>query len=258
MIQSEARERASGLRIQAGESRRNLPLSLARFRSLAELKAGSTVEDAEVITNYRSILADRNLFNDALATAVSNIRTDPEDPVGGYELHLALLEMALTSASNVLEHAESPIEQALFLSLVLVSFGLGHPIIVCPPEPDVLSYIESRRKEYEGLGGEDIEKVLLDSIVHVTLQAAFLSLRFRVDALAWRPFGYAPVVIECDGFDYHSDKAAFTKDRVRDRAFQEMGFRVVRFSGSEIHQNPIKAGTQLLRVLVPPSAGVTA
>ena len=40
MIQFESRERAPGLRIPVGESRRNLPLSLARFRSLAELKAG--------------------------------------------------------------------------------------------------------------------------------------------------------------------------------------------------------------------------
>ena len=48
--------------------------------------------------------------------------------------------------------------------------------------------------------------------------------RFVVDFL-WRP---QRLVVEVDGFEFHSDRATFESDRVRDAELQAMGFRVLR------------------------------
>lgn len=40
--------------------------------------------------------------------------------------------------------------------------------------------------------------------------------------------------IELDGYDYHSTKEAFTNDRKRQRRIETAGWRLLRFSGSEV------------------------
>jgi len=72
----------------------------------------------------------------------------------------------------------------------------------------------------------------------------------RPDLAIWVPADPSVrIVVECDGFDYHSDKAAFQRDRIRDRQLMEAGFRVRRYSGSEIYKDPIKAGRDLVDYL---------
>jgi very-short-patch-repair endonuclease len=44
----------------------------------------------------------------------------------------------------------------------------------------------------------------------------------------------ARLVIYCDGFQYHYNKEAVIKDRTQDRKLQFMGYRVLRYTGSEI------------------------
>ena len=53
------------------------------------------------------------------------------------------------------------------------------------------------------------------------------------------------MVVECDSFQYHSDKVSFTRDRRRDRVFKRNGYEVVRYSGPEIHRDPIGASSEL-------------
>lgn len=57
--------------------------------------------------------------------------------------------------------------------------------------------------------------------------------RYRID------FAHPPtkVAIELDGYEHHSDRDTFTSDRQRDRALQRDGWRVLHFSGREVHQN---------------------
>lgn len=43
------------------------------------------------------------------------------------------------------------------------------------------------------------------------------------------------LIVECDGFDYHSSKEQLTKDRKRDRKLDRLGWKVMRFTGSEIY-----------------------
>lgn len=55
------------------------------------------------------------------------------------------------------------------------------------------------------------------------------------------------VVIECDGHDYHErTKQQAARDRSRDRAMTEVGWRVMRFTGSEIWANPFACAKQAI------------
>ena len=82
---------------------------------------------------------------------------------------------------------------------------------------------------------------------HMTIQPKFPSVQIagksiRPDIYFWVPNRpEIEIIVECDGFDYHSDKQRFTNDRQRDRALKALGYDVLRFSGSEIYADP--AGT---------------
>lgn len=60
----------------------------------------------------------------------------------------------------------------------------------------------------------------------------------RVDIYIWCPAQPEfNMVVECDGYEWHSSREMFTSDRQRDRNFQRKNFNVYRFSGSELFDN---------------------
>lgn len=91
--------------------------------------------------------------------------------------------------------------------------------------------------------------------MHFTLQPRFpgFGLRGRAltaDLLMWIPGKPdVKVIVECDGFMYHSDREAFASDRRRDRTFQQRGYRVLRFPGTEIHADPVAMSAELFDAL---------
>lgn len=95
----------------------------------------------------------------------------------------------------------------------------------------------------------------LESSYHLTLQPRFPEILVdnkpvRPDLLFWMPTNPdLKIIVECDGFDYHSDKVKFTTDRKRDRVFQSNGYRVLRYSGTEIYHHPVKVVGELLEHL---------
>ena len=97
--------------------------------------------------------------------------------------------------------------------------------------------------------------VPMDGSFHMTLQPRFPNLKIegksiRPDILFWIPSRPdIKVVVECDGFQFHSDKKTFECDRKRDRALKALGYDVFRFSGSEIHKNPVEAPFELAQYL---------
>lgn len=61
---------------------------------------------------------------------------------------------------------------------------------------------------------------------------------------------YQRIAIECDGHDFHErTKEQARHDRRRDRALQAAGFRVMRFTGSEIWANPGKCADEVMDVI---------
>ena len=52
--------------------------------------------------------------------------------------------------------------------------------------------------------------------------------------------GKNAAVVECDGHDFHErTKEQARRDRSRDRRLQDAGYRVFRFTGSEIYRDPL-------------------
>lgn len=90
---------------------------------------------------------------------------------------------------------------------------------------------------------------------HITPQAFFPNYKvdnkaIRADFYVWVPNDPSvKIIIECDGFQYHNSKQNFINDRKRDRLFQLNGYRVVRYSGSEIYQDPIEMSSDLFDIL---------
>ena len=54
-------------------------------------------------------------------------------------------------------------------------------------------------------------------------------------------------VVECDGHEFHErTKDQAQRDRSRDRRLQEAGFRVFRFTGSELYRDPIGCAREVI------------
>lgn len=55
-------------------------------------------------------------------------------------------------------------------------------------------------------------------------------------------------VVECDGHAYHErTKEQAQRDRSRDRRLQEEGYRVFRFTGSELYRDPLGCAREVLK-----------
>jgi very-short-patch-repair endonuclease len=68
---------------------------------------------------------------------------------------------------------------------------------------------------------------------------------FEVDFL-WRR---QRLVVELDGHETHGTRAAFERDRERDRILQAHGWRVVRITWRQLHENPEAVAGDLARLL---------
>ena len=57
------------------------------------------------------------------------------------------------------------------------------------------------------------------------------------------------LVVECDGHMFHSTKEQRAADVARDRYLLERGYRVVRFTGAELHKDALACAEQVKRIL---------
>jgi very-short-patch-repair endonuclease len=73
---------------------------------------------------------------------------------------------------------------------------------------------------------------------------------YEVDFL-WRS---ALLVLEVDGFAYHSSRASFEKDRRRDAALSARGYRVMRITWRQIAREPEAVLARLAQAVISPSS----
>lgn len=92
-----------------------------------------------------------------------------------------------------------------------------------------------------------------DSPIEARFWAAYIDMRHRVPILdgivtqhtvgRYRLDFAVPqhkIGIELDGYEHHSSRSQFTRDRERQRKLENDGWRIVRFSGAEVNANPQK------------------
>lgn len=124
------------------------------------------------------------------------------------------------------KHTESPIEKILATAIFMNGrFCQGGSLqLITAPEAD-LSAWGSIRFEFQKHIGD-----------------------YRADFLLTMWGGNRPVclVIECDGHDFHErTKEQAARDRSRDRQMTLSGYKVLRFTGSEIFRDPMKCAEQV-------------
>lgn len=76
---------------------------------------------------------------------------------------------------------------------------------------------------------------------------------YRADFVvgAWPRVERQQIVVECDGHEFHEKtKAQAEHDRRRDRAMQARGYKVFRFTGSEIHRDAFRCAGEVWNELV--------
>ena len=77
---------------------------------------------------------------------------------------------------------------------------------------------------------------------------------FRVDFLFESRFG--KVVVELDGHEFHErTKEQARKDKSRDRRLQALGYRVLRFTGSEVYADAHRCAAEVRAMLTDMSKG---
>lgn len=77
--------------------------------------------------------------------------------------------------------------------------------------------------------------------------------RHRVDFLASWSYDEPrqKIIVECDGHNFHErTKEQAQKDRAKDRDWQNAGFRVFRFTGSEIYRDAFACATEVFEALL--------
>lgn len=58
------------------------------------------------------------------------------------------------------------------------------------------------------------------------------------------------IIVECDGHDFHErTKEQAQRDKSRDRYLQANGWKVLRFTGSEIHRTPEKCAAEIASII---------
>lgn len=68
---------------------------------------------------------------------------------------------------------------------------------------------------------------------------------------------YKKIVIECDGHEFHEKtKEQSSKDKKRDRELQKLGYTILRYSGSDIVNNPFQITKDLVEILGQPEWAV--
>lgn len=150
-------------------------------------------------------------------------------------------QMRFSEVHDALEFVQSPIEAKLLCAMAFMET----PLIVTPGERAERPFIL-----INGKCNYRIEK--LDQWVAIEMQAPVLSYcaDFLVTAKFYGSDTHYKVVVECDGHDFHErTKEQASRDKRRDREMLSAGYRVVRFTGSEIHRNPMGCAAEVAKLI---------
>lgn len=136
------------------------------------------------------------------------------------------------------ERCESPIER-LFAAAFF--------------DPDLGNDWDLLRREVLVPPSGSIEHVVAPPLDGIFLWPQIKVGPYRVDFIvgANTPrFGTRYVVVECDGHDFHErTKEQAARDKARDRYLMARGYKVLRFTGSEIHRDPRSVWDEVVGVV---------
>lgn len=152
-----------------------------------------------------------------------------------------LTEYVEAEVVGIQEYAvgDSPIEKLFYGALLACSrFADGSPSQVVVP-------CKSFPKEVL-LASCDPGKLIVEPQAQLEgWRVDFLLHAWEFGRLSGRP-QWRRLIVECDGHDYHErTKEQAARDRSRDRDFQLRGYTVLRFTGRELHRDPLGCARQV-------------
>lgn len=225
-----------------------------------------TGEAYEFLKHYKKI--DKKFFSEEL----DHIEKNSESPIEewfckavlliGKSKYYNLLHFTETPASPISEYQESLRSRLKDVeSLTNLVKDKGWKL------DDFLNdLIESGKLEKIGYDAQEfaqevhsyvfIYKILdFEHSFHLTMQPHLSSVKvngrsIRPDIFVWLPSDESlRLVVECDGYRYHSNRKSFNTDRQRDRVLTSKGYNVIRFSGIEIYNDPFSVAQELVEYL---------
>lgn len=126
---------------------------------------------------------------------------------------------------------KSPIEVAFAVAFVMVCRHLSGEVFFREWEPD--------------------EPALLDRVRWVIETQVSLG-PYKVDFVVspWPRDERVKIIVECDGHAFHEKtKEQAQHDKSRDRELQAMGYRVLRFTGSEIYRDAFRCANEANKLI---------
>lgn len=244
---------------------RNILSDSGAFKRLAEQFIDEAVSEMDALDDFRDYFAGS-------VKAITIVNSDAIDrvvksPIECIFLRSLLLSFLKNDGLGLLLHPtfkDAASEVADFRSVLASFWEFKAWFKEHKPNEDVAIFLDGEMN----CGKMDAEErnyyndllfkyysVPLDRSYHMSLQPRFPNVIangkvIRPDIYFWIPARPdINVVVECDGFAFHSDKETFTRDRQRDRALKAKGYDVFRFSGSEIFNDPVNSAHELATYL---------
>ena len=115
-----------------------------------------------------------------------------------------------------------------------------------PGAPIIRTLLE--QEDDSGYTRSKAERLLRDLIAEANLERPLFNeplLGFVVDAL----WPQQRLIVEVDGYTYHSHRAAFERDRARDQQLIAAGYRVIRITWIQLRDRPIETITAIVKAL---------
>lgn len=137
------------------------------------------------------------------------------------------------------KYTQSPIECLLLDAL--------HMMASCQiTEYTYISLVTDRADSAQALSRQDPLTLIVEPQAQLEgWRVDFLVHAWEFGRISGRP-QWRRLIVECDGHDFHErTKEQAAKDRSRDREFQLRGFGVMRFTGSEIVNDPLGCACQI-------------
>lgn len=127
------------------------------------------------------------------------------------------IENIMESFKKLEDHSESPIEKLAGLSMGRLMAWFGKYNITFKQQAVVDKYRVDFLITYHPIHGEDHK-----------------------------------IIVECDGHDFHEKtKEQAKKDKERDRYFTKNGYKILRYSGSELCEEPLKVFLDVSEIICP-------
>jgi very-short-patch-repair endonuclease len=167
-------------------------------------------------------------------------------------LHHKVAEVAKTLHAGLVS-TESPIEKVFLLALSVVGYNYTDQIIY---RLDGQDYGDTYREFSSRLLIQPQSKIgqyRVDFLLTHETYLSELNTDHRVSALR---YAKEELIVECDGHQFHErTKHQARYDRRKDRALQELGFKIFRYTGSEIWDDAFHCAHQAIKTLFKWEAG---